>query len=142
MRFYVTVPALDGAAEVTLTHWLVAEGELVEADQPIAELAHEEATLELLATASGCLVARLVEDGASCQVGDVIGEIDPTAGTATRDSVPSLFTSFATSGRAARSESWRVRLVAVPDDVDEIDVEAGWEPIGVDGGKLVLRRRI
>ncbi len=65
----------ESITEVEIASWLVAEGEYVEKDQPIAEIDSDKATLELMAEESGAIQI-LASEGDTVQVGDVVCKID------------------------------------------------------------------
>lgn len=61
-----------------ITKWLVAEGAMVEKDQPLLEVATDKADMELPCPASGRLVKILVAVGDYALVGETIAQIaDP-----------------------------------------------------------------
>ena len=60
----VTVPQLgESVAEGTITKWLVREGDVVQKDQPIFEVATDKADQEIPAPVSGLVKALLVKEG-------------------------------------------------------------------------------
>jgi len=61
--------------EVELASWLVADGDIVEKDQEIAEIESDKATLSLLATEAG-KIKILVEGGETVAVGAVACSVD------------------------------------------------------------------
>ena len=64
MPIDVTVPQLgESVTEATLTKWLVKEGDVVQKDQPVAELATDKADSELPSPAAGRVVKLLVNAG-------------------------------------------------------------------------------
>ena len=64
--------------EVEIAQWLVADGDYVEKDQPIAEVDSDKATLELPAEASGIITLKAAE-GDAVAVGEVVCLIDTDA---------------------------------------------------------------
>lgn len=58
-----------GATEVVLAEWLVAEGGAVEKGEPVVVVETEKAVVEVEAEAGGTLLRRLVEGGATVEVG-------------------------------------------------------------------------
>src|SRR4051812_47051241 len=76
----VTVPQLgESVTEGTITKWLVKEGDVVEKDQPIAEIATDKADSELPAPASGRVTRLLAKEGDVVPVKTVIAQIDEGA---------------------------------------------------------------
>ena len=80
------VPVIgESVTEVTLSQWLVAEGDIVELDQPICEFESDKATLEFPAEAAGKIkfVAKADDD---LEIGALVATIDTDA--ASGDSAP------------------------------------------------------
>jgi 2-oxoglutarate dehydrogenase E2 component (dihydrolipoamide succinyltransferase) len=73
----VIVPQLgESVSEGTITKWLVKEGDVVEKDQPIAEIATDKADSELPAPAAGRVAEILVKEGAVVPVKTAIARIE------------------------------------------------------------------
>jgi pyruvate dehydrogenase E2 component (dihydrolipoamide acetyltransferase) len=74
----ITMPRLsDSMEEGTILHWLVSEGDRVEAGQPLVEIETDKATVTHEADTAGLILALSVGEGASVPVGApiaVIGE--------------------------------------------------------------------
>ncbi len=68
----------ESITEVEIASWLVADGDYVEKDQPIAEIDSDKATLELPAEASGVITLK-AEEGDTVSVGDIVCLIDTEA---------------------------------------------------------------
>lgn len=68
----------ESITEVEIAQWLVADGDYVEKDQPIAEVDSDKATLELPAEASGIITLK-AEEGDAVAVGAVVCLIDTDA---------------------------------------------------------------
>ena len=68
----------ESISEVEIAQWLVADGDYVEKDQPIAEVDSDKATLELPAEASGIITLKAAE-GDAVAVGQVVCLIDTSA---------------------------------------------------------------
>ena len=62
--------------QATLTQWLVAEGEAVEAGQPIAEVQTDKVDVALEAPVSGTLARRCVSVDEVVKVGELVAVID------------------------------------------------------------------
>jgi 2-oxoglutarate dehydrogenase E2 component (dihydrolipoamide succinyltransferase) len=74
------VPALgESVREATLGIWKHAEGDHVEADEPLVEVESEKATLEVPSPGSGVLRKILRKAGDTVAVGEVIAEIEQGA---------------------------------------------------------------
>ena len=76
----------ESITEVEIAQWLVAEGDYVEKDQPIAEVDSDKATLELPAEESGTITFK-AEEGDAVAVGQVVCLID-TEGKPSGDALP------------------------------------------------------
>lgn len=70
------VPVIgESITEVTLSKWLVEDGQFVELDQPICEFESDKATLEFPAEASGKLI-HVAASGADLEIGALVAKID------------------------------------------------------------------
>jgi 2-oxoglutarate dehydrogenase E2 component (dihydrolipoamide succinyltransferase) len=74
----------ESITEVEIASWLVADGDYVEKDQPIAEVDSDKATLELPAEESGIITLK-AEEGEVVLVGQVVCLIDRSAAKPTND---------------------------------------------------------
>ncbi len=68
----------ESVTEVTLSKWLVNEGDYVNVDQEICELESDKATLELPAEVAG-KIHLIAKEGEDLEIGAVIAEIDESA---------------------------------------------------------------
>jgi 2-oxoglutarate dehydrogenase E2 component (dihydrolipoamide succinyltransferase) len=68
----------ESITEVEIAAWLVADGDYVEKDQPIAEVDSDKATLELPAEESGIITLK-AEEGDAVEVGAIVCLIDMSA---------------------------------------------------------------
>jgi 2-oxoglutarate dehydrogenase E2 component (dihydrolipoamide succinyltransferase) len=66
----------ESITEVQIGTWLVSEGGAVEKDQAVVEIESEKATVEVFAPSDGTLTKILKQTGETCNVGDVIGEME------------------------------------------------------------------
>ena len=83
MALSLKVPALgESVREATLGVWKRAEGDHVEADEPLVEVESEKATLEVPSPGAGVLRKILRKAGETVAVGEVIAEIDQMGATA------------------------------------------------------------
>jgi 2-oxoglutarate dehydrogenase E2 component (dihydrolipoamide succinyltransferase) len=84
MALSLKVPALgESVREATLGTWKRVEGDHVEADEPLVEVESEKATLEVPSPGAGVLRKILRKAGETVAVGEVIAEIEQTAGAQT-----------------------------------------------------------
>ncbi len=72
----------EGLTEGEVTKWLVKEGQVVEADQPMVEVLTDKATVEITSPRAGTIQKILVPDGTKVPVGTVIVVIGDGAGAA------------------------------------------------------------
>ena len=80
MPVELKVPSVgESIYEVVIGEWLKAEGEWVEADEPVVALETDKASLEVPAPSAGTLVKLLKKEGDSANVGDVIAHLDASA---------------------------------------------------------------
>src|SRR5207237_7632284 len=84
----VVMPQMGvSVSEGTITKWLKQQGEQVEADEPLLEIATDKVDTEVPAPGSGVLSEILVQEGQTVDVGTVLGRIggEPAA---RRDEAP------------------------------------------------------
>ncbi len=80
MSVEIELPSLgESVYEGTVARWLVAEGELVEVDQPIVEITTDKVDAEIPAPSGGVIEQILVAEGDVVEVGAVLARIDPEA---------------------------------------------------------------
>jgi 2-oxoglutarate dehydrogenase E2 component (dihydrolipoamide succinyltransferase) len=83
MSTEVKVPVLgESITEATLGQWLKKPGEAVAIDEPIASLETDKVAVEVPSPVAGIMGAYAVEEGATVNVGAVIGSIDAGTGAA------------------------------------------------------------
>ncbi|MCF1512361.1 biotin/lipoyl-containing protein, partial [Streptomyces glomeratus] len=81
MAVSVTLPALgESVTEGTVTRWLKAEGERVEADEPLLEVSTDKVDTEIPAPASGVLSSIKVAEDETVEVGAELAIIDDGSG--------------------------------------------------------------
>ena len=81
MSTEIKVPVLgESISEATLGQWLKKPGDAVAADEPIASLETDKVAVEVPAPAAGVMGAYAVEEGATVNVGAVIGVIEAGSG--------------------------------------------------------------
>src|SRR4051794_493969 len=80
----VTMPRLgESVTEGTVTRWLKAEGDHVDADEPLLEVSTDKVDTEVPSPASGTLLAIKVQEDETVEIGvelAVIGEAGEDAG--------------------------------------------------------------
>ncbi|WP_133909992.1 2-oxoglutarate dehydrogenase, E2 component, dihydrolipoamide succinyltransferase [Streptomyces sp. NBC_00582] len=81
MAVSVTLPALgESVTEGTVTRWLKAEGERVEADEPLLEVSTDKVDTEIPAPAAGILASIKVAEDETVEVGAELAIIDDGTG--------------------------------------------------------------
>ncbi|MER6618202.1 2-oxoglutarate dehydrogenase, E2 component, dihydrolipoamide succinyltransferase [Streptomyces xantholiticus] len=81
MAVSVTLPALgESVTEGTVTRWLKAEGERVEADEPLLEVSTDKVDTEIPAPAAGVLASIKVAEDETVEVGAELAVIDDGSG--------------------------------------------------------------
>jgi 2-oxoglutarate dehydrogenase E2 component (dihydrolipoamide succinyltransferase) len=84
MSTEIKVPVLgESITEATLGQWLKKPGEAVAVDEPIASLETDKVAVEVPSPVAGVMGAYAVEEGATVNVGAVIGSIDAGTGAPT-----------------------------------------------------------
>ena len=81
MSTEIRVPTLgESITEATVAQWYKKPGEAVSADEPLCELETDKVTIEVPAPSAGVMGDVAVEDGATVEVGALLGEILEGAG--------------------------------------------------------------
>jgi 2-oxoglutarate dehydrogenase E2 component (dihydrolipoamide succinyltransferase) len=91
MAVSVTLPALgESVSEGTVTRWLKAEGERVEADEPLLEVSTDKVDTEIPAPASGVLASIKVAEDETVEVGAELAIIDDGTGVPAAAPAPAV----------------------------------------------------
>jgi len=81
MSIDIKVPAMgESVTEATVARWFKKVGESIARDEPLVELETDKVTVEVPSPAAGTLESISVADGASVEVGTVLGTIAEGAG--------------------------------------------------------------
>ncbi|MBP0460527.1 2-oxoglutarate dehydrogenase, E2 component, dihydrolipoamide succinyltransferase [Streptomyces montanisoli] len=89
MAVSVTLPALgESVTEGTVTRWLKAEGERVEADEPLLEVSTDKVDTEIPAPAAGVLSSIRVAEDETVEVGAELALIDDGSGAPAAQEAP------------------------------------------------------
>ncbi len=91
----------EGVAEAELVQWLVAIGDAVRADTPVAEVMTDKATVELYAGVAGTVAARHGEPGDSIAVGSELMSIETDGSVVVAPDAPQPAASPATPAPVA-----------------------------------------
>ena len=90
MSTEIRVPTLgESITEATVAQWYKKPGEAVSADEPLCELETDKVTIEVPAPSAGVMGDLAVEDGATVEVGALLGEILEGTGASAIASSPS-----------------------------------------------------
>ncbi|MGW2473608.1 2-oxoglutarate dehydrogenase, E2 component, dihydrolipoamide succinyltransferase [Streptomyces sp. NPDC001665] len=104
MSVSVTLPALgESVTEGTVTRWLKAEGERVEADEPLLEVSTDKVDTEIPAPASGVLSSIKVAEDETVEVGAELAIIDDGTGAPAAESAPAAEPAAAPAPAAAEA---------------------------------------
>ncbi|MGB1117287.1 MAG: 2-oxoglutarate dehydrogenase complex dihydrolipoyllysine-residue succinyltransferase [Parvibaculales bacterium] len=88
MASEIRVPTLgESVTEATIAQWYKKPGEAVSMDEPLCELETDKVTIEVPAQSAGVLEEILFEEGATVEVGALLGSIDAD-GTAAATPAP------------------------------------------------------
>ncbi|MET9963791.1 2-oxoglutarate dehydrogenase, E2 component, dihydrolipoamide succinyltransferase [Streptomyces sp. NPDC006326] len=89
MPVSVTLPALgESVSEGTVTRWLKAEGERVEADEPLLEVSTDKVDTEIPSPVSGVLASIKVAEDETVEVGAELAVIDDGSGAPAAAAAP------------------------------------------------------
>src|SRR5579859_5444429 len=76
MSIQIKVPAMgESVTEATVSKWFKKPGDAVKRDEPLLELVTDKVTVQVPAPADGSIESIAVEEGATVQVGAVLGAI-------------------------------------------------------------------
>ncbi|MFI9200718.1 2-oxoglutarate dehydrogenase, E2 component, dihydrolipoamide succinyltransferase [Streptomyces sp. NPDC053048] len=104
MAVSVTLPALgESVSEGTVTRWLKAEGERVEADEPLLEVSTDKVDTEIPAPASGILASIKVAEDETVEVGAELAIIDDGTGAPAAAPAPAAAEAEAPAAPAAEA---------------------------------------
>ena len=99
------VPTIgESITEVTLSQWLIGNGEYVKLDQPICEFESDKATLEFPAEAEGKLIHVAAEDD-DIEIGALVAKIDTSVAAPSGTDSPKEETKVEEATAPASSES-------------------------------------
>jgi len=83
MSVQIQAPTMgESITEATVARWMKKEGEAVQADELVVELETDKVNLEVAAPAAGVLSKIMTPEGATVNVGDLMGEITEGAAAA------------------------------------------------------------
>jgi len=90
MSIEIKVPTMgESVTEATVARWFKKEGDAVKRDEPLLELETDKVTVEVPAPADGAIESIAVKEGATVQVGTILGAIaEGKAGAAPKAAAP------------------------------------------------------
>ncbi|MFI9416542.1 2-oxoglutarate dehydrogenase, E2 component, dihydrolipoamide succinyltransferase [Streptomyces werraensis] len=138
MAVSVTLPALgESVTEGTVTRWLKAEGERVEADEPLLEVSTDKVDTEIPAPASGVLSSIKVAEDETVEVGAELALIDDGSGApaateapAAEQAAPAPAPTAETSAGGGSAQGTDVVLPALGESVTEGTVTRWLKSVG------------
>ncbi|MEI7490862.1 MAG: dihydrolipoamide acetyltransferase family protein [Bacteroidota bacterium] len=96
----IVIPRLgESVIEVTITKWLKNEGEQVEAEEALVEIATDKVDSEIVSTASGTLSKKLFQPGDIVAVGKAFAIIDAAGGAVEENPVKALPETIPAAGK-------------------------------------------
>ncbi len=131
MSTEVIVPTLgESISEATLGQWLKQPGEAVAADEPIASLETDKVAVEVTAPVAGVMGAHVVSEGATVNVGAVIGSIEGGSGAAASPAAPVAAASAPVAPAVAAEDAGDLTLSP---SVRRLVLEHGLDPTKIKG---------
>lgn len=132
MAVSVTLPALgESITEGTVTRWLKAEGERVEADEPLLEVSTDKVDTEIPAPAAGVLSSIKVAEDETVEVGTELAVIDDGSGAPATEAAPAQEQApEAEAAPAGSAEGTAVTLPALGESVTEGTVTRWLKSVG------------
>ena len=131
MSTEVIVPTLgESIAEATLGQWLKQPGEAVAADEPIASLETDKVAVEVTAPVAGVMGAHVVSEGATVNVGAVIGSIEGGSAAAAAPAAPVAAASAPVAPAVAAEDAGDLTLSP---SVRRLVLEHGLDPTKIKG---------
>ncbi len=131
MSTEVVVPTLgESIAEATLGQWLKQPGEAVAADEAIASLETDKVAVEVTAPVAGVMGAHVVTEGATVNVGAVIGSIEAGSGAPASPKPAAAAVASAPAVEAAADDAGDLTLSP---SVRRVVLEHGLDPTKIKG---------
>lgn len=122
MSVSVTLPALgESVTEGTVTRWLKAEGERVEADEPLLEVSTDKVDTEIPSPVAGILASIKVAEDETVEVGAELAVIDDGSGAPAEAAAP------AAEPAAAEAPAAEAPAPEAPQAAPSTEVPAGSE---------------
>lgn len=122
----------ESIAEATIIRWLKNEGERVEKDEPIVEIATDKVDSEIPSTEAGILVKQLYQDGDVVKVGEPVAMINTEGGASASTPVATSVTATTASTALETSIPVEAAVAAIEKQIESAQPLA--EPMSNDGG--------
>ncbi len=133
MTTEIRVPTLgESVTEATVAQWFKAEGEFVNADEPLCELETDKVTLEVPAPASGVLAKIIAGPDDTVEVNALLGEIDESASAGEAKPAPAAQETKSEPAPAAGGPQKPADAPHAP-SVQRVAAEKGMDPNAIDG---------
>jgi 2-oxoglutarate dehydrogenase E2 component (dihydrolipoamide succinyltransferase) len=130
----IVVPALgESVTEATVAKWLKQPGEPVAVDEPLVELETDKVSLEVNATATGTLSEIRANEGATVEVGAVLGVIGDGAAAPAKPAAKS---------KAEAVAPQPTKAAAKPEAAPEPDLAEADTPLSPAVRKLIAENRL
>jgi 2-oxoglutarate dehydrogenase E2 component (dihydrolipoamide succinyltransferase) len=132
----IKVPAMgESVTEATVSKWFKKQGDAVKRDEPLLELETDKVTVEVPAPADGAIESISVEEGATVQVGAVLGAIAEAAKGSTAAPAPAKKPAAAAKPAPVKTAAPTpaAPTTAIMPSVRRIAEESGVDPARVTG---------
>ena len=122
----------ESIAEATIIRWLKNEGERVEKDEPIVEIATDKVDSEIPSTEAGILVKQLYQDGDVVKVGEPVAMINTEGGASASAPVATSAPAATASAAVETAIPVEAAVAAIEKQIESAQPLA--EPMSNDGG--------
>ncbi|NBX64578.1 MAG: 2-oxo acid dehydrogenase subunit E2 [Bacteroidetes bacterium] len=138
MPIFVVMPKMgESIAEATIIRWLKNEGDRVEKDEPIVEIATDKVDSEIPSTEAGILVKQMYKDGDVVKVGEPVAMINTEGGasavapapTAAPVAAPVVETPIAVETAVAAIENQIQAAQPAPEPLSNADGSRFYSPL-------------
>ena len=122
----------ESIAEATIIRWLKNEGDRVEKDEPIVEIATDKVDSEIPSTEAGILVKQLYQDGDVVKVGEPVAMINTEGGASASAPVATSAPAATASAAVETAIPVEAAVAAIEKQIESSQPLA--EPMSNDGG--------
>lgn len=139
----IVVPALgESVTEATVAKWLKQPGETVAVDEPLVELETDKVSLEVNATTAGTLSEVRVKEGATVEVGAVLGVIGDGAAAPARPAARPKADPAPAAAKPPALAQAPAPEPAQAEDAPEPDLSEADTPLSPAARKLIAENRL